>query len=96
MDINYTPESWPEEIKKLKLDKLSGSKYTFPDGDSITVVEIKLRDRQIEGKGEDGIAPYIRYEIQQGPGIPRRLSMFYQEFIDTYGHLFSVELGRKE
>ena len=96
MDINYTPESWPEEMKKLKLDKLSGSKYTFPDGDSIKVVEIKLRDKQIEGKGEEGIAPFIMYEIQQGPGIPRRLSMFYQEFIDTYGHLFSVELGRKE
>lgn len=96
MDINYTPESWPEDMKKLKLDKLSGSKYTFPDGDSIKVIEIKLRDKQIEGKGEEGIAPFIMYEIQQGPGIPRRLSMFYQEFIDTYGHLFSVELGRKE
>ena len=96
MDINYTPEQWPEQIKKLKLDKLSGSKYTFPDGDSIKVIEIKLRDKQIEGKGEEGIAPFIMYEIQQCPGIPRRLSMFYQEFIDTYGHLFSVELGRKE
>lgn len=96
MDINYTPESWPEDMKKLKLDKLSGSQYTFPDGDSIKVIEIKLRDKQIEGKGEEGIAPFIMYEIQQGPGIPRRLSMFYQEFIDTYGHLFSVELGRKE
>ena len=96
MDINYTPEQWPEQIKKLKLDKLSGSKYTFPDGDSIKVIEIKLRDKQIEGKGKEGIAPFIMYEIQQGPGIPRRLSMFYQEFIDTYGHLFSVELGRKE
>ena len=96
MDINYTPEQWPEQIKKLKLDKLSGSKYTFPDGDSIKVIEIKLRDKQIEGKGEEGIAPFIMYEIQQGPGTPRRLSMFYQEFIDTYGHLFSVELGRKE
>ena len=96
MDINYTPEQWHEQIKKLKLDKLSGSKYTFPDGDSIKVIEIKLRDKQIEGKGEEGIAPFIMYEIQQGPGIPRRLSMFYQEFIDTYGHLFSVELGRKE
>lgn len=96
MDINYTPEQWPEQIKKLKLDKLSGSKYTFPDGDSIKVIEIKLRDKQIEGKGEEGIAPFIMYEIQQGPGIPRRLSMFHQEFIDTYGHLFSVELGRKE
>lgn len=96
MDINYSPEQWPEQIKKLKLEELVGAKYTFPDGDSIKVIEIKLRDKLIEGKGEEGIAPFIMYEIHQGPGIPRRLSMFYQEFIDTYGHLFSVELGRKE
>ncbi len=76
MDINYTPEQWPEQIKKLKLDKLSGSKYTFPDGDSIKVIEIKLRDKQIEGKGEEGPAPVIMYEIQQGHGTPRRLSVF--------------------
>ena len=49
MDINYTPEQWPEQIKKLKLDKLSGSKYTFPAGDSIKVIEIKLREK-VQGK----------------------------------------------
>ena len=85
-----------KKIQNLQLDKLLGSKYTFPDGDYIKVIEIKLRDKQIEGKGEDGIAPFITYEIRQGPGIPRRLTMFHQEFIDTYGHLFSVELGREE
>ncbi len=84
------------DIKKLKLDKLVGAKYTFPDGDSIQVYSVKLRDKQIENKGEEGIAPFITYEIQQGPGIPRRLTMFYQEFIDTYGHLFSDELGREK
>ncbi len=93
-DINYSPSEWPEAIKKLKLDKLVGAKYSFPDGDSIKVFEVKLRDKLIEGKGEEGIAPFIMYEIQQGPGIPRRLTMFYQEFIDTYGHLFADELGR--
>ena len=96
MDINYTPESWPEQIKKLKLEDLVGAKYVFPDGDSIKVFEVKLRDKQIENKGEEGIAPFITYEIQQGPGIPRRLSMFYQEFLDTYGHLFAKELNREE
>jgi len=96
LDINYTPESWPEQIKKLKLEDLVGAKYVFPDGDSIKVFEVKLRDKQIENKGEVGIAPFITYEIQQGPGIPRRLSMFYQEFLDTYGHLFAKELNREE
>jgi hypothetical protein len=93
-DINYSPGNWPEEIKKLKLDKLVGAKYSFPDGDSIRVVEVKLRDKLIEGKGQEGIAPFIMYEIQQGPGIPIRMSMLYQEIIYTYGHLFSDELGR--
>tara|TARA_Y100000389_G_scaffold68433_2_gene64903 strand:- start:519 stop:818 length:300 start_codon:yes stop_codon:yes gene_type:complete len=93
-DINYDPNQWPEEIKKLRLDKLVGAKYTFPDGDYLLVTEVKLRDRGIEGKGVDGIAPCVKYHIQQGPGIPRQLTMFYQEFIDTYGHLFADELGR--
>jgi len=83
------------EDNKLKLEDLVGAKYVFPDGDSIKVFEIKLRDRGIENKGKEGIAPFITYEIQQGPGIPRRLSMFYQEFLDTYGHLFGKELGRQ-
>jgi|TARA_R110001592_G_scaffold338145_1_gene625052 hypothetical protein len=83
------------EDDKLKLEKLVGAKYSFPDGDNIQVVEIKLRDRGIENKGKEGIAPFVTYRIQQGPGIPRQLSMFYQEFIDTYGHLFTEELGRQ-
>lgn len=95
-DINYDPNQWPEEIKKLRLDKLVGAKYAFPDGDYILVTEVKLRDKGIEGKGVDGIAPCIKYHIQQGPGIPRQLTMFYQEFIDTYGHLFTKELGREK
>ena len=95
-DINYDPNQWPEEIKKLRLDKLVGAKYTFPDGDYLLVTEVKLRDRGIEGKGVDGIAPCVKYHIQQGPGIPRQLTMIYQEFIDTYGHLFAKELGREK
>jgi len=94
-DLNYTPDQWPENIKKLRLHKLIGAKYTFPDGDYLQVREVKLRDKGIEGKGEDGIAPMITYHIRQGPGIPRQLNMFYQEFIDTYGHLFAKELGRE-
>ena len=30
---------------------LVGTKHTFPDGDSIMIFEIKLRDRLIEGEG---------------------------------------------
>jgi len=83
------------EIQKLQLEKLVGSKYVFPDGDYIQVKEIKMRDRVIENKAREGIAPYVTYMIGQGPGIPRQLGMFYQEFIDTYGHLFAKELNRE-
>ena len=75
---------------------LVGTKHTFPDGDSIMIFEIKLRDRLIEGEGIEGITPYIIYEIQQGPGIPRRLTMSYNEFLRTYGHLFPAMSGIQE
>jgi len=52
--------------------------WTFEDGDSITVIQVKRRD--------DG--PWITYTVQQGPGIPRKLMMPAIEFVNTYGHLF--------
>ena len=63
-------------------DGLVGSKHTFPDGDSIMIFEIKLRDRLIEGAGIEGITPFIIYEIQQGPGIPRRLKCLTMTFLE--------------
>jgi hypothetical protein len=74
-------------------DGLVGAKHTFPDGDSIMIFEIKLRDRLIEGAGIEGITPFITYEIQQGPGIPRRLTMSYNDFLGAYGHLFPLMGG---
>jgi|TARA_R110000868_G_scaffold1170_1_gene9016 hypothetical protein len=75
---------------------LVGSKHTFPDGDSIMIFEIKLRDRLIEGEGIEGITPFVTYEIQQGPGIPRRHTMSYNQFLGTYGHLFPAMSGKQE
>jgi len=77
-------------------DGLVGSKHTFPDNDSIMIFEIKLRDRLIEGEGVEGITPFITYEIQQGPGLPRRHVMPYNEFLRTYGHLFPAMSGIQE
>jgi hypothetical protein len=62
--------------------ELIGKSYVFEDGNSIKVTQMKPRD-------EDKVL--VTYEIQSGPGIPRRLVMEYPEFISTFGHLFNYE-----
>lgn len=63
------------------MNDLVGKSHTFPDGDSIKVVQIKLRDAN---------ELWVTYHIQQGPGIPRKLVMPLNEFMGTYGHLFGI------
>jgi hypothetical protein len=60
---------------------LVGKKYTFEDGASIEVVQIKIRDEN---------EPWVTYHTHQGPGIPRKLVMKYTEFVGVYGHLFGI------
>jgi hypothetical protein len=57
---------------------LIGKSFTFDDGDSIEVIQVKRRET----------GPWVTYHIQQGPGIPRKMIMSLEEFMDTYGHLF--------
>ena len=61
------------------IEELVGKTHTFEDGDSITVTQVKYRGP------EQGL---VTYHIQQGPGIPRKLVMTVEEFMNTYGHLF--------
>lgn len=63
------------------MNELVGKKHVFADGDSITITQIKLRDANI---------PWVTYQVQQGPGIPRKLIMPIDEFVGTYGHLFGI------
>ena len=63
----------------VNLNGLVGRKFEFEDGNSIKVVQVKIRD---ENK------PFVTYHIQQGPGIPRKLVMEGEEFLNTFGHLF--------
>ena len=58
---------------------LIGKKFTFEDGDSLEILQIKWRG------DEDYLVSYL---VQQGPGIPRKLVMSLPEFIATYGYLF--------
>lgn len=63
----------------LTKDNIVGLKHKFEDGDSIEVIQVKSRNDELH---------LVTYHIQQGPGIPRKLIMELNEFIDTYGHLF--------
>ena len=60
--------------------ELVGKIYTFEDGDSIEVIQIKRRD--------DG--PWVTYHIIQSGGLPRKLLLPYNEFMEHYGHLFVI------
>jgi hypothetical protein len=55
-----------------------GKTYTFDDGATLTVLQIKQRD--------DG--PWLTYETKRGPSFPQRLVMAESEFVKTFGHLF--------
>lgn len=66
----------------LTKDNVVGLKHQFEDGDSIEVIQVKSRNEELH---------LVTYHIQQGPGIPRKLIMELNEFIETYGHLFQEE-----
>ena len=66
----------------MKNEDLIGKSHTFDDGDSITVVQVKIRDGNI---------PWVTFHLQQGPGIPRKQVMQLDEFVNTFGHLFNVK-----
>jgi len=58
---------------------LEGKHYQFEDGNSIEVIQVKLRD---QGK------LYVHYLVKNHGSIPKKLIMEIDEFIKTFGHLF--------
>lgn len=64
------------------MKNLVGKTYTFSDGNSIEVTQVKLRD---------GNEYYVTYMIKTGPGIPRKLVLSLHEFTAYYGHLFGMD-----
>ena len=61
-------------------EELVGKSYVFEDGNEIRIIQTRRRD--------DG--PWITAHIMGG-SIPRQLTMPFNEFIDTYGHLFEAK-----
>lgn len=60
-------------------DYLVGRSYTFPDGASIVVTQLKLR--------EDGY--WVIYETRTSPVQPKMGIMPMPQFIEQYSHLFT-------
>lgn len=61
--------------------ELVGKTYTFEDGHSIKIIQVRSRDNGV----------WITYEIKSGPGIPQKLMMIEREFYNNFGHLFGVK-----
>ena len=70
--------NWDEIPTVDEFAYLVGKSHTFDDGDKLEVIQVKRRD--------DG--PWITYMTHQGPGIPRKLMLRFDQFHELYGHLF--------
>jgi len=60
---------------------LVGKSYTFEDGNRMEIIQVREQD---ELRGGDSVT-YLAY---QGPGIPQKLILNLEQFIDIYGQLF--------
>lgn len=60
---------------------LVGRSYTFDDGNRIEVIQVREKDEHRGGAS-------VTYLAYQGPGIPQKLVLNLEQFIDIYGQLF--------
>jgi len=61
---------------------LVGKSFTFDDGSTISVIQIKQKEIDSE------TLPIVTYTTSHGRGLPKKLQMPYTEFIAQFGHLF--------
>jgi len=66
------------------MENLVGKKYTFEDGMTIEVIQIKNRELNEE------FVPVVTYHTYGARTVPRKLVMAYTEFEDNFGHLFGL------
>ena len=59
--------------------ELEGKYYQFEDGNSIEILQIKLRsDNKL----------WVHYSVKQVSCLPKKLIMDLDEFMVSFGHLF--------
>ena len=60
---------------------LVGRSYTFEDGKRMEVIQVREVDELRGGAS-------VTYLAYQGPGIPQKLILNLEQFMDIYGQLF--------
>jgi len=60
---------------------LVGRSYTFEDGNRMEIIQVREQDELRGGAS-------VTYLAYQGPGIPQKLILNLEQFIDIYGQLF--------
>jgi len=60
---------------------LVGKSYTFEDGNRMEIIQVREQDELRGGAS-------VTYLAYQGPGIPQKLILNLEQFIDIYGQLF--------
>jgi hypothetical protein len=60
---------------------LVGKSYTFEDGNRMEIIQVREVDEHRGGAS-------VTYLAYQGPGIPQKLILNLEQFMDIYGQLF--------
>ena len=60
---------------------LVGKSYTFEDGNRMEIIQVREQDELRGGAS-------VTYLAYQGPGIPQKLILNLEQFIEIYGQLF--------
>jgi hypothetical protein len=60
---------------------LVGRSHTFEDGNRMEIIQVREVDELRGGAS-------VTYLAYQGPGIPQKLILNLEQFIDIYGQLF--------
>ena len=60
---------------------LVGRSHTFEDGNKMEIIQVREQDELRGGAS-------VTYLAYQGPGIPQKLILNLEQFIDIYGQLF--------
>lgn len=65
----------------MSLNNLVGQTYTFEDGNSLEVIQVKQRD--------DG--DWVTIHVHKVSCIPKKEVMPEREFVKSFGHLFGLK-----
>jgi len=60
---------------------LVGRSHTFEDGNRMEIIQVREVDELRGGSS-------VTYLAYQGPGIPQKLILNLEQFMDIYGQLF--------